>query len=142
MWKSHPANLNIQAPCTTNGTSNFTNQCAIQMGVCLQKSGVPLTSFTGARCYPGHGHNQSHILRAQELADWIKSKPGFFGRATIRPNTNAQPYKDKTGIIFCKNFYGTNNQGDHIDLWDGKRMTLGSVAYFSLSQEVWFWEIS
>jgi hypothetical protein len=48
----------------------------------------------------------------------------------------------KIGIIFSKNFYGTNNQGNHIDLWDGKKMTLGSVTYFSLSDEVWFWEIS
>lgn len=81
LWSFHPANLGIINPCTTDGTINFNNQCAIRMGVCLSDAGVPTSSFSGAKCYPGHNHNQIHILRAQELADWMVSQSAYFWRS-------------------------------------------------------------
>jgi hypothetical protein len=38
LWNNHPLNLSppIPAPCSSpNGTSNYTNQCAIKMGECF-----------------------------------------------------------------------------------------------------------
>ncbi len=142
LWERHPANLGVINPCTTNGNINFENQCAIRMGVCLAKSEILTSSFRGAKCYPGHKHNQSHILRAEELANWMKKQPKYFGNAEIKKNATSSDYSNKTGIIFLKNFWGAGNQGDHIDLWNGSKMTRGAPEYFSSAQEVWFWEIS
>lgn len=140
LWIWHPANLGIINPCTTDGKVNFDDQCAIRMGVCLSSAGVSLDSFSGAKCYPGHKHNRIHILRAQELADWIKVNPALFGQAEIKRNVKASDYKSRKGIIFLMNFWGRGNQGDHIDLWNGEKMTRGAPEYFSASQKVWFWE--
>jgi len=142
LWLWHPANRGVINPCTTNGKVNFENQCAIRMSECLLKSGVNMGSFTGAKCYPGHKHNQSHVLRAEELAKWMKLKPLFFGDVEIKKNVNSSYLSDKKGIIFLLNFWGAGNQGDHIDLWNGSKMTRGAPEYFSAAQEVWFWEIT
>jgi len=45
LWSFHPANLGIINPCTTDGTINFNNQCAIRMGVCLKESLNNLAEF-------------------------------------------------------------------------------------------------
>ena len=45
-------------------------------------------------------------------------------------------------LIFLLNFWGAGNQGDHIDLWNGTKMTRGAPEYFTAAQEVWFWELS
>jgi hypothetical protein len=142
LWTRHPSNMGVRSPCTTDGKVNFENQCAIRMGECFLKSGVPLGSFSGAKCYPGHKHNQSHILRAEELADWMKAQPVLFGKVDIKRNVKASNYAGKNGVIFLKNFWGVGNQGDHIDLWNGSKMTLGLPEYFTVAQEVWFWEVS
>ena len=143
LWAWHPANLGIRNPCTTDGKVNFEDQCAIRMGECFSKSGVLLDSFSGAKCYPGHKHNQSHILRAEELAGWMKTQPVFFGKVETKRNVKASDYANKKGIIFLKNFWGAGNQGDHIDLWDGSEMTGDArPSYIAAAQEVWFWEVS
>lgn len=142
LWLWHPANRGILNPCSTNGKSNFENQCAIRMGECFSKAGVPLHGFKGAKCYPGHRHNQSHILRAEELANWMKKTSHIFGKADVKKSATSSNYKDKKGIIFLLNFWGAGNQGDHIDLWNGHKMTRGAPEYFSVAQEAWFWEIT
>jgi len=142
MWTWHPANRGIISPCTTGGEVNFENQCAIRMGECFTRAGISTASFEGARCYPGHNHKQSHILRAEELAKWIKKTQHIFGRVNIKKAVSSSEYRDKTGILFLLNFWGAGNQGDHIDLWNGSRMTRGAPEYFTAAQEVWFWEVS
>jgi hypothetical protein len=141
LWEHHPANLGVISPCTTNRIINFENQCAIRMGECFAQSGIPLGSFKGAKCFPGHGHNQSHILRAEELAKWMRSKAIVFGKVEVKKGATSTMYAGKTGVIFLMNFWGQNNQGDHIDLWNGRMMTRGAPEYFSAAQEVWFWEV-
>jgi len=106
LWTWHPSNLGIKNPCTTDGKVNFENQCAIRMGECFSKSGVLLNTFSGAKCYPGHKHNQSHILRAQEFAEWMKTKSIFFGKVEVKRNVTALNYADKQGVMFLKNFWG------------------------------------
>lgn len=112
-----------QSPCSTNGAPNHENQCAIRVGICLAGAGVPLGSFGGARCWSGH--SRDHTLRAEELATWLINptrvrlfKDGVFTR-TLRPRNatiGASSYADRKGIALFKNFWGTGNQGDHIDL--------------------------
>jgi hypothetical protein len=141
LWLWHPANRGIINPCTTSGKVNFENQCAIRMADCLSKVGVQFNTFKGAKCYPGHNHNQSHVLRAEELADWMKSRPQIFGRVDVKKAATSLDYKNKKGILFLLNFWGQGNQGDHIDLWNGNKMTRGAPEYFTRAEEVWFWGV-
>ncbi|MEE2732961.1 MAG: type VI secretion system amidase effector protein Tae4 [Pseudomonadota bacterium] len=137
LWANHPANKGMDEPCATNGNGNFENQCAIRMGVALANSGVSLAGFRGARCWFGH---KNHVLRAQELANWLANGGGGFGSPTVHRSANSSSFLN-SGIVFFKNFWGVGNQGDHIDLWDGRQMTKGDPVYFDASEEVWFWQL-
>jgi hypothetical protein len=97
IWDAHPYPA---SPCDRVA---FTNQCAIRMSVALAGAGVDLSSFRGARCYPGMGHGGSHILRAQELADWIARQHATFGMAGKRKNVTADDYARKPGLVFVQN---------------------------------------
>lgn len=129
LWKNHPG-LGSR-PC------NFDNQCAIRMGVALQKSKVNMNSFKGARCW--HGHTPKHILRAQELANWIKDRPSSFGKRKVYKNVSSSDFTGKKGIVFIKDGWGPT---DHIDVWNGALMKGGSLDYFSKGKEVWFWQLN
>lgn len=128
LWANHPG-VN-SSPC------EFANQCAIRMGVALHKSGVSLSSFRGARCW--HGHNPKHILRAQELANWIKENPRNFGTRTVHRKVTYSNFSGKRGIVFIKDGWGAT---DHIDIWDGATMKGGFTDYFAKGKEVWFWKL-
>src|SRR5262249_15415193 len=130
-------------PCrNAKGVSNFGNQCAIRMSACLADAGVNLSSCHAVRCW--HGHGRRHILRAQELANWLASQAGqlAIGAAeTRRSNVTHADYSGKRGIAFFQNFWGAGNQGHHIDLWNGAMLRTGALDYFSRSQQVWFWKL-
>ncbi|WP_083438423.1 T6SS effector amidase Tae4 family protein [Caldimonas brevitalea] len=56
----------------------------------------------------------------------------------------------RKGVFFCKDFYGAPQTGDHIDLWNGWRLTaFQSVIsiYTSFGSQytkgrIWFWEVA
>jgi len=137
LWASYP---DEDQPCVpSNDEPTFENQCAIRMGIALENAGFDMSSYPGARCW--HGHNSAHIIRAQELADWLDQVcPAVSAAEKLDPM--ADNIQARQGIIFCRNFWGTYNEGDHIDLWDGFEMRHGEVEYISKSEEIWFWEIS
>ncbi len=146
LWGNHPMNKEKDdSPCKNkSGTAAFANQCAIRMGVCFKRSAVDLSSFKKVRCW-FHDKSEEHILRAEELANWMKTQKTQFGEVDIKKksdNISDADYKGKTGIAFFMNFWGPGNSGDHIDLWNKDKMAKGSPDYFSLSQEVWFWELA
>ena len=126
LWLNHPY---PGSPCA----AEFPNQCAIRMGVALERSGVDMSSFPGARCW--HGHRPGHILRAQELADWL-SIQGIFGPRTVF--RKQRDLGDKRGIVFVQNGWGST---DHIDLWDGPNgaMRAGSPDYLERGNAIWLW---
>lgn len=72
LWKFHPGR---SFPCNR---LKFENQCAIRMGEALRLSNVDLSSFKGAKCWEKHEDKIKHILRAQELANWIDKNPHVF----------------------------------------------------------------
>lgn len=139
LWNNHPANKGILKPCATNGKGNFDNQCAIRVGTSLLDSGIGLGSFKGTYCW--HGHGKRHVLRTQELANWLAGQPHLFG-PLVKIQSIAQ-VEGKMGILFFKDFWGRGNQGDHIDIWDGEEMPKesGADSYFSRAKEVWFWRL-
>jgi hypothetical protein len=156
LWDHHPCNNGEKYPCKDkSGKPVFENQCAIRMGVCLERSGVSTKDFTGQRCW--HGHNAGHIIRAEELANWLQFNKHQFGSLNIFKSDKAYRealghIKLKRGIIFFRNFWGPGSQGDHIDLWNRLYTTrelqsiigalIPSLSGYGRSQEVWFWEMS
>ena len=133
LWDNHPGWKS--KPC------NFDNQCAVRMGVALAKSNVDLSSFKGARCW--FTHKPTHILRAQELADWISKKHNLFGlkkeyERKDFPNMSYSDFSGKKGIVFIQNGWGST---DHIDVWNGYEMKGGDFAYLSKGTAIWFWRL-
>jgi hypothetical protein len=133
LWDKHPG-WNA-TPC------NFENQCAVRMGVALSNSKVDLKTFEGARCW--FDHKPKHILRAQELANWISKQSELFGEKTEYkrkdfPNMSYSDFSGKKGIVFIQDGWGAT---DHIDLWNGYEMKAGEAAYFSKGVAIWFWRL-
>ena len=131
LWANHPGRT---FPCDR---STFENQCAIRMGVALEKTGIDTSSFDTLypkrRCW--FGHTPGHILAAQELANWIDKNPALFGtKQDIKPGH----YPTQSGIIFIKDGWGTT---DHIDIWNGSKLKGGNPDYINKGKEVWFWKI-
>jgi hypothetical protein len=69
---------------------------------------------------------------AQGLADWLKTKPfpGCPAPEIYEGRTVFEKITGRTGIIFLADYWqrpnekgGSRRTGDHIDLWDGSRMT-------------------
>lgn len=145
LWKNHPSNqsVEVRSPCLRpDGTSAFANQCAIRMSVCLSRSGVSLVSYKGALCWYDHG--RQHAIRAEELAAWLAQQTKLVGRVGVARRTSRASLSDLTylgrrGIILCRDFWGPAQQGDHIDLWNGRNLAHGAVDYIQRSREVWFW---
>ena len=142
LWAAHPANRGIESPClSASGVPNFENQCAIKLGLTLQRAGVSFAAYPKAKCC-WFGHTEKHVLRAEELANWLKNRPALFGAVQRFQHTTDAAFLGKSGIVMCKNFWGSGLQGDHIDLWDGAQFADGSNDYFRRSQEIWFWQVA
>ncbi|MCS6911701.1 MAG: type VI secretion system amidase effector protein Tae4 [Myxococcales bacterium] len=138
LWEGHPAVCGEMYPCVSaDGSPHFENQCAIRMGLALERAGISLADYPGARCW--HGHN--HVIRAQELADWMRQRKDLFGQVEVRRKARAEHFAGRRGIVFFRDFWGAGNRGDHIDVWDGTKMGCGDNSYFERSREVWFWPI-
>jgi hypothetical protein len=78
------------------------------------------------------------VLRAQELADWLKSQTRLVGQPTTHKKVTSGDFIGKQGLVFIMNGWGST---DHIDAWDGTALKGGTPDYFALGQEVWFWEL-
>lgn len=100
-----------------------------------------------------------YAIRAQELANWL-ARPGTLPGASIEKHGGRGVFeniKGKRGIIFFQNYWGPGNQGDHIDLWNGARLTdwftwlriharigsfgvhtISAMSDFEKSESVWF----
>ena len=142
LWAAHPANNFVESPwCNDAGVPNFENQCAIKMGVTLQRAGVDLSSYPKTKCC-WFGHAEKHTLRAEELAAWLKNRPEQFGKVERTRHTSVAAFLGRQGIVMCRNFWGKGMQGDHLDLWNGSQFADGDDNYFERSQEVWFWAIA
>ena len=146
LWENHPTG---DFPCSTNGKKNFDNQCAIRMGSCFERSGIPTRRWPVRRCWQHKGED-SHILAAEELANTL-TKITIPGITIVEKYSGAEGMKridNRKGIVFFKDFYGPGMQGDHIDLWNGWRLSsfssvLSIYTPFGSHYEkgaVWFWE--
>jgi len=179
LWNNHPTVTGNENPCTTNGKPNFPDQCAIQVGVALSVCGVNTAKIPGVRHCGHHNKSDGHVLAAEELAWGLKSfpVPGVGKIQEISSTEFPEVLREKKGIIFFKDYWQRtvngkkqnfrNRSGDHIDLWDGNRMTspgswaetlhawarvhariggfgLHSIGFYSDledSKAIWFWQV-
>lgn len=133
IWDNYPKS----DPCIDRKTgkppAGFDNQCAIRVGYALERSGVSFRTFNGARC-PVGTRTSGLAASAQGLADWLKTRP-FRGCPAPEKFDGKHVFKkieDRTGILFLADYWqrpgekGERRSGDHIDLWNGSRLTATS----------------
>lgn len=162
IWKNYPST----DPCVDSKTGKpaaaFLNQCAIRVGYALEKSGVSFVTFEGKRC-PNATKKSGMVAGAQDLANWLGPKRfnGCSKAETYTGKTAFEKISGRTGIIFLANYWqrpgesGETRTGDHIDLWNGSRMTASSSWFrvhlgiswdgiwsdYELAPKVFFWAI-
>ncbi|MAA75468.1 MAG: hypothetical protein CMN28_12275 [Salinisphaeraceae bacterium] len=167
LWMKHPTITGPDNPCSSNGRKNFSNQCAIRVGHALAECGIDTRRIRGARHCWQHDNAMGHILRAEELARGLDlaNIAGLGKKIEVSPAQFSEALKGKTGIIFFKDYWiregevTRNASGDHIDLWNGSRLTdwtswlriqmrIGSWGLHSISdawsdfqdaKAIWFW---
>jgi hypothetical protein len=153
LWENHP---NIKGDAPLLDKKAYDNQCAINLSAALTRSGISMDDFRGAKSW--QKDKLKYAIRAQELADWLSLRPRFPGRSRIKvsPKEFTSALARQSGIIFFQNYWGPGNQGDHIDLWDGSRLThirsvaqiymrigsLGLGSDYRKAESIWFWGIS
>jgi hypothetical protein len=155
LWNNHPT-VKGEPPLLDKGV--YENQCAINLSAALMRSGINMNSYPGAKSW--EKGKPKYAIRAQELANWlatpasqVTTKVQKFGGKEV-----FEKIKLRTGIVFFQNYWGPGRQGDHIDLWNGSRLTdwftwvriharIGSLGVHSVaplsdfekSQSVWLW---
>ncbi|WP_306391212.1 T6SS effector amidase Tae4 family protein [Telluria beijingensis] len=79
---------------------------------------------------------------ASQLAAWLKLQP-FCGLPNEPKNVTGKDWqekiKERTGIVYFANYWARNARerardmpsGDHIDLWNGSRLTATGASFFS-----------
>lgn len=169
LWDRHPTIAGDDNPCTTKNKKNFQNQCAIRVGAALARCGYDTRRIPGARHCWHHPTASGHVLAAEELAQGLARVP-VPGLAPVERYSSSE-FMDKaagkTGIVFFKDYWHRSQDtqgsptGDHIDLWNGSRLTdwrtwarfhmrIGNIGMHSLSdnvsdylasEQIWFWRV-
>lgn len=150
LWESYPSSPPAQdrhkadvldkdgKVIAKKGDLVYDNQCAIKVSVAIHGAGVEMKSFNGKGVIRFDGKKAA--LRAEELATWLKTMP-FCGLPAAPQNITGKDWKQKianrTGIVFFRNYWarsgesGATRSGDHIDLWNGSRLTAEGASAIS-----------
>jgi Type VI secretion system (T6SS), amidase effector protein 4 len=158
LWRNHPTTKG-DAPLLDKRV--YENQCAINLSAACMRSDMSLTGYPGVLSW--EKNKPRYAIRAQELANWFTRRESYLN-AKVQIFGGKQVFheiKNKTGIIFLQNYWGSGHQGDHIDLWNGSRLTdwttwvrihmrIGSVGVhsfnhrlsdFEQAESAWFWSL-
>jgi hypothetical protein len=153
LWRGHP---NIKGDTPLLGKKVYENQCAINLSAAWLRAGGSLVGYPGVLSW--QKDKPRYPIRAQELANWFAS-PHSPLHAKVQKFGGKEVFDaiaNKTGIVFFQNYWGTGSQGDHIDLWNGTRLThwiswvqiharVGSVGInsdFRKAESIWFWAVA
>lgn len=165
LWSAYPSEKPYVDPKTGKVPEGYENQCAIKVSVALLGAGVRLDSFKGATVSV---KGAKLAIRAQELATWLKAQRIQGVDTPPQTVTGADwqtKIKGRSGIVYFADYWTRGNEkvptGDHIDLWNGSRLTasgfegaavtflrfglgIASLPGFSdlgKAKAIWFWEV-
>ena len=167
LWNAYPNQEDpFRDPKTGEIPPYADNQCAIRLSITLHRVGIEMKSYRGEDQIRIDGKRTS--LRASVMAQWLKLRP-FAGLPFPIDITGADwqdRIKGRTGIVFFSRYWARKTDspgettGDHIDLWNGRKLTspgvegwattfmrftvgVSSAWYSDLgkSKQILFWEI-
>jgi len=133
LWNAYPDKKPYLDAKTGEPPSGYENQCAIKVSVALHGAGVDMTSFKGRQVLLA-GHKAA--VGASQLAEWLE-KQRIQGIPAHPQNITGPTWQDtikgRTGIVYFANYWlrsgeTRNPTGDHIDLWNGWRLTASGLA--------------
>lgn len=132
LWAAYPNSDPYTDPKTKEPPAGYENQCAIKVSVTLARVGVKLLGFRGATVVVS---SDKAAIRAEELATWLKLNPIPrlpLNAEFITSSSWQQKIKSRVGIVYFSNYWlrpeETRPSGDHIDLWNGSRLTASGVV--------------
>jgi len=130
LWRNYP---NHHPFVDKNGDTpkGYENQCAIKISLALANAGQKLDGFRGATVTVS-GYRLA--IRAEELASWLRTSAPTkinYHRSLITGENWQNNIKNRTGIIFFQDYWKREGEskptGDHIDLWNGSRLTASGL---------------
>jgi hypothetical protein len=139
LWASYPDSPPFVDPKTGKPPPGYENQCAIKVSVAIHGVGVEMKSFRGV------AEKVSGLpvaLLASQLAAWLKQQP-FCGVPKSPEDVTGADWHSKirgrTGIVYFADYWARSAKetasgkptGDHIDLWNGSRLTATGMSFFS-----------
>jgi hypothetical protein len=135
LWSSYPGGQPYKDPKTGNPPKGYENQCAINLSAAIHGAGVEMKSFKGAVVEMG---GRRLAIRAEELSTWLKLQP-FCGLPRHPEDITGASWEEKikgrTGIVFFADYWSRASEkaptGDHVDLWNGSRLTAVGASFFS-----------
>lgn len=132
LWNGYPNAQPYVDPKTGDAPKGYENQCAIKVSVALHAAKVSLSDFRGAHVLIG---NKKAAVRARELADWLREQrsSGLFpAPRTITGEDWQNKINGRTGIAYFADYWLRAGEktpsGDHIDLWNGSRLTASGLS--------------
>jgi hypothetical protein len=139
LWNTYPSGHPYVDPKTGNPPPGYENQCAIKVSMAIHGAGIEMKSFRGASVTVD---GRKSAALALQLASWLKLQP-FCGLPKEPESIAGLGWQDKikgrTGILYFENYWARNAKekadgkptGDHIDLWNGSRLTATGSSFFS-----------
>lgn len=180
LWANYPSSPPYVDPKTGKVPAGYSNQCAIKVSVAIHGAGIEMKSFTPKVIGVDAKHfgmvtinGKNTATLASQLAMWLKLQP-FCGLPQKPENITGTDWETKikarTGIVYFADYWARNTgekarpTGDHIDLWNGGRLTavgasalstmgrmIGMNSFFPgtrygysdlrASREILFWEV-
>jgi hypothetical protein len=137
LWDSYPGGHPYVDAKTGKPPPGYENQCAIKVSIAIHSVGVEMKSFRGAAVKM---NGLTTAVGAAQLADWLKVQP-FCGLPMWPEKATGADWqdkiRDKTGIVYFADYWARRGEsavrptGDHIDLWNGSRLTASGMSFFS-----------
>ena len=130
LWNAYPNKKPYLDQKTGEVPQGYDNQCAIKVSLALHGAGFDLADFRGANVFVRH---VKAAVRAEELARWLKFQQieGLSLPESIAGDDWQKRIKGRTGILFFADYWLRPGEktpsGDHIDLWNGQRMTASGL---------------
>jgi hypothetical protein len=139
LWAAYPGG-HPYVDANGKTPAGYENQCAINLSAAIHGAGIEMRSFQGATVTLPSGRRAA--TSASQLAAWLRRQP-FCGLPQAPENVAGDKWQSKikgrTGIVYFEHYWARNEAekaagkptGDHIDLWNGTRLTAVGWEFFS-----------